>query len=91
MDRHEDALPLLKASQSTMQHSMGKNYPAAGEARFYIALSHASNPLLEAEKHEIYSELEQVCMSALSCNKATICHAAPQPNAHYAEAMPIQM
>ena len=43
-----------------MQHGMGSDYPAAGEARFYVALVHASNPLLEAEKHEIYKELEQV-------------------------------
>ena len=53
-------MPLLKASLETLEHSMGSDYPAAGEARFYIALAHAANPLLEAENHEIYKQLEQV-------------------------------
>lgn len=60
MGDQQEGLKLLKGALGILQHSMGENYPAAGEARFYIALTHASNPLLEAERREIYKELEQV-------------------------------
>lgn len=59
-EKHEDALPLLKSSLEILQRNLGPEYPAAAEARFYLALVHASNPLLEAERSEIYDQLEQV-------------------------------
>ena len=58
--QYKDALPLLDASRATLERNMGKEYPAAAEASFYIALAHAANPLMEAEKDEIHSELARV-------------------------------
>lgn len=57
--RYDEALSLLKASRSTLCDRMGREYPAAAEAGFYIALAHASNPFLEAERDEIFNELEK--------------------------------
>ena len=60
LQRRDEGLPLLKASHATLKRNMGQGYPAAAEASFYIALVHAENPLLEAEKTEIFNQLQQV-------------------------------
>ncbi|KAK9805793.1 hypothetical protein WJX73_000212 [Symbiochloris irregularis] len=59
VQRYDDALPLLKSAKATLEGNLGKEYPAAAEARFYIALAHAANPFLEAEKQEIQEQMSQ--------------------------------